>query len=187
MSQEVMNRYYLESGLLAEKLINTRDTTLTEPEYLRKPADLARYLESWNIRLSQEPNESDLAEVLDVRRRLRSVFEAQDVVTAVGVLNKLLDGIQVKAHIAMLPDENIQLELQVGEDLPIARRLAVDAALGLSAAIEQYGIERLHICSATPCTEVFIDTSRNQTRRYCSEQCANRHHVAAYRQRQKSD
>jgi predicted RNA-binding Zn ribbon-like protein len=74
----------------------------------------------------------------------------------------------------------------VDEGLPLARRLGAEAALELSAALERYGIERLHVCSATPCTEVFLDTTRNHTRRYCCEQCANRHNVAAYRHRKKA-
>jgi predicted RNA-binding Zn ribbon-like protein len=177
--------HYQEFDLLAEKIVNTRDTTQAEPEYLCAPADLARYLRSWNIPLAQEPTAHDLSEVLVLRGHLRSVFEAGDMATAVGILNELLQGIRARPHIRLMPDRRIKLELDVGEDQPLARRLAGEAALGLSAALEQYGIERLHVCSATPCTDVFIDTSRNHTRRYCCEQCANRHNVAAHRRRQR--
>jgi predicted RNA-binding Zn ribbon-like protein len=177
--------HYPYLDLLAEKIVNTRDTTQAEPEYLRAPADLARYLRSWDIPLAQEPTVEDLSVVLILRGRLRAVFEAEDMAAAVGILNELLQGIQVRPHIRLMPNESIKLELDLGEDLPLARRLAAEAALGLSAALEQYGIERLHVCSATPCTDVFIDTSRNHTRRYCCEQCANRHNVAAHRRRQR--
>ena len=105
---------------------------------------------------------------------------------AAEVLNELLEGVRVRPHIGLKPDGRINLDLHVGEDLPLARRLAAEAALGLSVALDQYGIERLHICNAQPCTDVFIDTSRNHTRRYCCEQCANRHNVAAYRQRHRT-
>ena len=181
-----MNHYHDESQSLAEKIVNTCDTTRPEPEYLRAPADLARYLRSWNILLAQGPTAQDLDEVLVLRRRLRSVFEARDMAAAAGVLNELLEGVRVRPHIGLTSDGSIKLELEVGENLPVARRLAAEAALGLSAALQHYGVERLHVCSAAPCTDVFIDTSRNHTRRYCCEQCANRHNVAAYRQRQRS-
>ena len=105
---------------------------------------------------------------------------------AAGVLNELLEGVRLRPHVGLLPDGSIKLELDIGEDLPLTRRLAAEAALGLSAALEQYGIERLHVCNAVPCTDVFIDTSRNHTRRYCCEQCANRHNVAAHQQRQRT-
>ncbi len=178
--------HYQESGWLAEQIINTRDTTQAEPEYLRAPADLAHYLRRWNIPLAHEPTADDLAEVLVLRRRLRSVFEAGDLGAVVGILNELLHGIRVRPQIRQLPDGRITVELAVEEDLPVARRLAAHAALGLSRALDEYGIERLHVCSATPCTDVFIDTSRNHTRRYCCDQCANRHNVAAHRRRQRT-
>ena len=183
---QVIMSHYHESGVLAEQIVNTRDTTQAEPEYLRAPADLARYLRSWNIPLAHEPTADDLAEVLVLRHRLQSVFEVGDMAAAVGILNELLQGIQVRPHIRLIPDGRVTLELDVGEELPLARRLAAEAALGLSRALDQYGIERLHVCSAAPCTDVFIDTSRNHTRRYCCEQCANRHNVAAHRRRQSS-
>jgi predicted RNA-binding Zn ribbon-like protein len=180
-----MNHYSKESQLLAEQIINTRDTTQPEPEFLRTPTNLANYLQLWNIPQMEEPTAHDLAEVLELRSRLRAVFEAGEVAAAVGVLNDLLEDVQVKPQIGLRPDGSMKLEFSVEEEAPLARRLAAEAALGLSAALEQYGIERLHVCSAVPCTEVFIDTSRNHSRRYCCEQCANRHNVAAHRQRQK--
>ena len=181
-----MNTYRHESPLLAEQIVNTRDTTRPEPEYLREPAELARYLEHWNIPVVQAPDAHDLTEVLLLRDRLRAVFEASSVAGAVEVLNELLDGILVRPHIELTPDGSINLDLVVEQDLPIARRLAAEAAFGLCAALAQYGIERLHVCNAAPCTEVFLDTSRNHTRRYCCIQCANRHNVAAHRQRHRT-
>ncbi|HEU5015220.1 MAG TPA: CGNR zinc finger domain-containing protein [Roseiflexaceae bacterium] len=178
-------RHYKESELLAERIVNTCDTTRAEPEYLRTPVDLAQYVRTWNIPLRQQPTAQDLAAVLDLRRRLRAVFEAGDMAVAVALLNELLHDVRVRPYVALDQDGGITLQLAVGEDLPLARRLAAEAALGLSAALEQYGIERFHVCNATPCTDVFIDTSRNHTRRYCCEQCANRHNVAAHRRRQK--
>ncbi len=181
-----MSHYHQDARLLAEQIINTCDTTRAEPEYLRAPADLARYLRSWNIPLAQVPDAQDLADVLVLRRRLRAVFEARDMTIAAGILNELLEGVRVRPHVGLLPDGSSKLELDIGEDLPLTRRLAAEAALGLSAALEQYGIARLHVCNAVPCTDVFIDTSRNHTRRYCCEQCANRHNVAVHRQRQRT-
>jgi predicted RNA-binding Zn ribbon-like protein len=178
--------YQQDSLSLAELIVNTRDTTKPEPEYLRAPADLARYLESWGITPAEEPRAQDLAEVLALRERLRSVFESGDMEVAVGILNELLEGVRVTPRVGMAPDGGVTLKLELEERLPLARRLAAEAALSLSAVLNRYGVERLHVCSATPCTDVFVDTSRNHTRRYCCEQCANRHNVAAHRQRQRA-
>jgi predicted RNA-binding Zn ribbon-like protein len=181
-----MSYYHEESALLAAQIANTRDTTRPEPEYLRTPVDLANYLQRWNISVAQEPTAQDLAEVFVLRGRLRAVFEAHDLAVAAGMLNELLEGVRIRPWIGLRPHGRITLDLEVGEDLPLARRLGAEAALGLSVVLTQYGIERLHICHAVPCTEVFLDTSRNHTRRYCCAQCANRHNVAAYRQRQRT-
>lgn len=177
---------YKELGLLAEQIVNTEDTTRADPEYLRTPTDLAQYLHRWNILLGQEPTVDDLVAVRDLRRRLRAVFEASDAAVAVARLNDLLADVWVHPLIALLPDGQITRHLVVGQDLPVACRLAAEAALGLSDALGQYGIERFRVCNAAPCTDVFIDTSRNQSRRYCCEQCANRHNVAIHRRRHKT-
>jgi predicted RNA-binding Zn ribbon-like protein len=64
-------------------------------------------------------------------------------------------------------------------------RLTIEAALGIAHALERHGPARLRQCAASPCEEAFIDTSRNGSRRYCCERCANRHNVAAFRRRQR--
>jgi predicted RNA-binding Zn ribbon-like protein len=47
--------------------------------------------------------------------------------------------------------------------------------------------ERLRRCEAPDCVRVFVDLSRNRSRRYCdSRTCGNRLHVAAYRARQRT-
>ena len=48
------------------------------------------------------------------------------------------------------------------------------------------GPTRLGVCSAPPCRQAYVDTSPNQSRRYCSERCSSRANVAAYRARQKA-
>jgi predicted RNA-binding Zn ribbon-like protein len=35
-------------------------------------------------------------------------------------------------------------------------------------------VNRFGTCQAAPCQGVFIDTTADRTRRYCSEQCAER-------------
>lgn len=42
---------------------------------------------------------------------------------------------------------------------------------------------RLGVCAADPCDRVFVDTSKNGTRRFCSTRCQNRVKAAAHRRR----
>ncbi|MCO7220805.1 CGNR zinc finger domain-containing protein [Klenkia sp. PcliD-1-E] len=64
-------------------------------------------------------------------------------------------------------------------------QLTTTVAMGLSQVVVQHGWERLGVCAAEGCGNVYLDTSRNGSRRYCSSTCSSRSTVAAYRARQK--
>jgi predicted RNA-binding Zn ribbon-like protein len=56
--------------------------------------------------------------------------------------------------------------------------------MGLAELVVAGESERMRSCAAPPCRNVFVDLSRNRSRRYCdSRTCGNRLHVAAYRAR----
>ena len=64
--------------------------------------------------------------------------------------------------------------------------MAAAAALGLAALVAEDGLDRLGVCAHDRCWDVFVDTSTNSCRRYCSDTCSNRANVAAYRARRKA-
>jgi predicted RNA-binding Zn ribbon-like protein len=66
-------------------------------------------------------------------------------------------------------------------------QLTTTVAMGLSQVVVQHGWQRIGVCSAEGCDDVYVDTSRNASRRYCSNTCASRSTVAAYRARQKEE
>jgi predicted RNA-binding Zn ribbon-like protein len=59
--------------------------------------------------------------------------------------------------------------------------------MGLAVVVCDAGALRLGVCQAAGCSNVFVDTSPNQSRRYCSERCSSRSNVAAYRARQRAE
>jgi predicted RNA-binding Zn ribbon-like protein len=59
--------------------------------------------------------------------------------------------------------------------------------MGLSQVVVQHGWQRLGVCAAEGCDDVYVDTSRNASRRYCSNTCASRSTVAAYRARRRTE
>ena len=66
-----------------------------------------------------------------------------------------------------------------GELVPLLDRDAV--------VIGDGGFDRLRLCARDDCDDVFVDASRNRSRRFCDPAtCGNRAHVAAYRARQRS-
>jgi predicted RNA-binding Zn ribbon-like protein len=57
--------------------------------------------------------------------------------------------------------------------------------MGLTVAIIEGGYERFGTCSSSTCDDVFVDGSRNRSRRHCSDTCTTRENVAAHRARQR--
>jgi predicted RNA-binding Zn ribbon-like protein len=94
-------------------------------------------------------------------------------------LNSLLRNFSAQPFVT----EAFTLEWQPCETGSQSELLAAEAALGLAGALKSAGPERLKTCAASPCQDVFIDGSRNRSRRFCSERCANRYHAAAFRDR----
>lgn len=67
---------------------------------------------------------------------------------------------------------------------PMADRITAHLAMGLAELLVAGESRRLRTCASPTCREVFLDESRNRSRRYCDNRtCGNRLHVAAYRAR----
>jgi predicted RNA-binding Zn ribbon-like protein len=60
---------------------------------------------------------------------------------------------------------------------------AAGCATGLAVVLGGELYDRLGVCTAPRCDRVYVDTSRNGTRRYCSTSCQNRVKTAAFRAR----
>jgi predicted RNA-binding Zn ribbon-like protein len=57
-------------------------------------------------------------------------------------------------------------------------------AIGLAMALGSKDAGRLGVCEAAECDRVYVDTSRNGGRRFCSTRCQSRTKAAAHRARQ---
>jgi predicted RNA-binding Zn ribbon-like protein len=102
---------------------------------------------------------------------------------AIGMLNALLAQTgavpQIVAHDGRGPHIHVSRPAA-----PLADRVAAHLAMGLAELVVAGESERMRSCAAPPCRNVFVDLSRNRSRRYCdSRTCGNRLHVAAYRAR----
>lgn len=165
-------------------LVNTYDVTLPQPEHLATPADLERFLEGYGIAASRPLTGRDLRRACDLRERLRSVFQAADDDRAAALLNRLLELVEVRTAIEPACD-GWRLAYRSRRDDPMDA-LHVAAVTELASLIAERGREDLKICAASPCRDVFVDLSRNGSRRFCGLACANRHRVAAHRRRHRS-
>jgi predicted RNA-binding Zn ribbon-like protein len=115
---------------------------------------------------------------------VRAVAEAQ---TQPDVLNRLNELLALARPRPYATDHDGELHLHYARpDAPALEQLTTTVAMGLSQVVAQHGWQRLGVCSAEGCDDVYVDTSRNASRRYCSNTCASRSTVAAYRARQKA-
>jgi predicted RNA-binding Zn ribbon-like protein len=150
-------------------------------EYMGTPELAKEFLVSHGFSGVDHVDESDLAEMHAVRARLEQVFFAHDEKTATSLLNDLLREYDVAPY---LTDHDGRWHFHYApEGAALGRRVATDVAVGLAALIAEYGFDRFGICAADDCRDVFVDMSRNKSRRYCNELCSSRTNVAAHRRR----
>jgi predicted RNA-binding Zn ribbon-like protein len=122
------------------------------------------------------------------QKDLRKAFEASaedDGQGVVDVLNALLERHPITPRIADHNPANLHIHV-ANKAASVADLLIAESLLGLANLVCDLGPTRLGVCAASPCTNVYVDTSPNQSRRYCSERCSSRANVAAYRARQKA-
>jgi predicted RNA-binding Zn ribbon-like protein len=167
----------------AADLVNTRGHP-SGNEYMGTPELAKEFLLGHDFSGVTRVSADDLAELHSVRGRLEEVFYAPDEATATGLINDLLEEYEVKPS---LTDHDGRWHLHYApEDSPVGRRVSAAVVMGLAALIADYGFDRFGICAADNCGDVFVDMSRNKSRRFCNDVCSSRTNVAAYRARAKA-
>ncbi len=172
------------SVVTAVNLVNTLDVE-TGADGLTTPADLAAFLRDHRDSYDRELTTTDVEQVRALRGRLRGVFTMGDVRSVVDVLNALL---AESSALPQLTDHDGVWHLHfTPPESSLVAHMAAESAMGLASVIRDHGLERLQVCAAVGCSRVFVDTSRNRSRRYCNpEICGNRTNVAAYRARRRA-
>ena len=138
--------------------------------------------------LQHQVTDRDVVVLRRFQKELRKAFEASAVDDAQGVvdvLNGLLERHPITPRIADHNPANLHIHV-ANKAASVADLMVAESLLGLANLVCDLGPTRLGVCAATPCTNVYVDTSPNQSRRYCSERCSSRANVAAYRARQRA-
>ena len=164
---------------LAIDLVNSWDVLEDDPELLRAPAVLKGFLERrgyGSVRVSNR----DLVRVRALRDSLRGAFTAEDEAAAVRRLNRILRRSEARP-VFEREGEGWRLSW-VG---PVADSVASTTAMSLLEAIRDDGWERFGTCAGAPCCCVFVDRSKNRSRRFCSDLCADRVAQALHRARRR--
>ena len=138
--------------------------------------------------LHDQCTDDDVDGLRDFQAELRPVFEASDASQSKAVidgLNELMASHPITPMISDHDPANLHMHV-ANRASSVADLLIAEALLGLANLVCDLGPNRLGVCHAPPCRNVYVDTSPNQSRRYCSDRCSSRANVAAYRARQKA-
>ena len=167
-----------EYARTAVDLVNARVETLEQ----------ARTFYGADAWQAAEVTEKDVAILRRGAKRLREVFEhgsAGRDQAAVAALNTLLDAHPVQPRISFHHGDDWHMHVTSRGSSVGAEHMA-GAVWGLAVWLCEYGSARFGVCADERCGNVYLDTSSNCCRRFCSERCATRSHVAAHRARKKA-
>ncbi len=167
------NTYTAAGALIAADLVSTPSPS---------PSWLTALLRRYEVH-QPTADEAVVEELQQWARRLRPVFETVGAEQA-SVVDTLLadadcrprlvhhDGLPHHLHYAPL-------------DADLTTRVKALTAAGLAQLIADGAAQRLGHCERAGCPVVFVDTSRNGRRTFCSVRCANAVNVQRHRARQR--
>ena len=131
---------------------------------------------------AQRLSTDDLPALAGLADDLAPLFAAEDLEHAVSLLNERLARTAVAPRVSMHDGRDPHLHVEPEGADPVLR-LRANCLMGVAAVLCDGGRVRLGTCAAAECEQVWLDTSRNARRRFCSDRCATRTHVAAHRAR----
>jgi predicted RNA-binding Zn ribbon-like protein len=133
----------------------------------------------------REATWEEAAELCFVAAELRGIFEAVGagaVDDAARQVNAMLIRTGARPELERHDGQAWHLHFH-SADNTLPNGWAAGCATGLAVVLGGELYDRLGICTAPRCDRVYVDTSRNGTRRYCSTSCQNRVKTAAFRAR----
>jgi predicted RNA-binding Zn ribbon-like protein len=162
---------------------------------LQREEDLRNFLRAHDeaVSAADEPparwqvNAAQVRETRELRDTLRAIFEfaATEPARAVAALDAGLIASGATPRITHRDGWPYRYFTSTRPDC--ASWLAATTLTGVAAVLSEYGGHRLGTCTAHSCRAVYIDLSKNTSKVYCSQTCAHRQSVAAFRARKRAD
>lgn len=133
-------------------------------------------------------SERDIPAFITLAERLRLVFDDLDrgkLDAAAGRLNDLLAAYPAHPHLAK--EEGRWRLHHHPADAALVPMWTAICAEGMARMVGAGADDRLGRCGSDDCDRVFLDGSKNASRRFCSTTCQNRVKAAAFRRRHRPD
>lgn len=162
----------------AAGLVNTARDVEDE---LTTVEDLDALVRTWQW---SGPRAGDLAELAAVRRLRPTLtqFWFADKDAVVEIVNRVLRDCSALPQLVKHDQWDYHVHA-TDPEAPLADRMAVEAAMAMADVIRIDELGRLRVCGGENCEDVYVDLSKNRSRRFCGPACGNRANVAAYRAR----
>lgn len=173
-----------QSLTAAVDLVNTLPETSGEGfDAMTQVADLVAFLAERPYSGRLQRDAAELANVRSIRPRLRELWTV-DRDAAVPLVNRMLaDGRALPQLVSHEGFEEWHIH-GTDPDAPLHTRILVETAMAFVDVIRSDEYGRVRVCSADDCASVYVDYSRNGSKRYCDTgNCGNRMNVNAYRRR----
>lgn len=166
-------------------LVNTMPGTLpgeVQEEGLRTVADLSGLYERWGYTGRHDRTLAELEAVRGLRPVLRRMWELDEPSLVTHVNGILRDA---GAMPQLVDHDGIGWHIHATDpDAPFDVRIAVECAMAVVDVLRSGERGRLRECARPDCDDVFVDLSRNRSKRFCDTVCGNRQAAADYRARQ---
>jgi predicted RNA-binding Zn ribbon-like protein len=171
----------------AAALVNTLPETDTEgADRLVTRDDLSRFLHEFPYTGVFTRDAAELESVRAVRHRLLALWRT-DREGAVPLVNEMLRDGRALPRLVIHDDYDWHVHA-TSEDAPLGTRILVEAGMAFVDVIRSDEYDRVRVCSADDCSSVYIDFSKNGSKRYCDTgNCGNRMNVIAYRRRKAAE
>jgi predicted RNA-binding Zn ribbon-like protein len=159
----------------------------TAEELLGDLDDLRSFVQRHEVSEVGALTRTDLLAVRALRARIRPVFASAGDEHAAELVNALVGESPVTPRLTNHDGYAWHIHY-FAPGASLAEHLAVDCGMALAHVISVGERERLRTCEAPDCSQVLVDLSRNRSKRYCDARtCGNRMHVAAYRERRRTE
>ena len=162
-------------------LVNTLPGT-DRDDSLQTVDELDDYLAVNPFTGSLRRDAAELAAVRRIRPRLRTLWDV-DRDGAVPLVNEMLRDGNALPQLTIHDGYDWHIHA-TSDDSPLQTRILVEAAMAFVDVIRANEYDRVRVCAADDCDAVYVDYSKNGSKRYCDTgNCGNRMNVNAYRRR----
>jgi hypothetical protein len=129
-----------------------------------------------------EPEESEhIGRLAAALHDVFLLFAAGEVAETVPMINALLREFPAAPHISAEPPWSLHYH---DDALPAAPGWQIGCAAALGSFVSSGAWRYIGECEAERCDRVFLDDTRNRSKRFCSTRCQNREKVRSFRLRQ---